>query len=351
MISPLFQQFQPAANEWRRRLKRAFNWWLDELHALLPSRLALASKGECVVSVREQEQLFLKVKSGNWQRLSPGQEKSVRGVALLALPDEMVLEKCWQLPRAAEENLCEVIAFEMHRHTPFVAEQVLFQHRVLERTETQLRVRVTLVPKTEVDRRLAVLASRGLMPRALVFGNGGGERRFPLAGPSTRARRRTAMLATAATTFAAIAVLLPVMEHRDRVTALEQQVAAARFQAGQARQLEAAWQSRVERHRELLERRTRQWPVVTILRELTELLPDDTWLLRLEIARGELRLEGESSGASHLIALLENAHSLRDARFASPVTFDRQSGRERFTVVTQLAQTPLHSATADGDER
>jgi general secretion pathway protein L len=68
-------------------------------------------------------------------------------------------------------------------------------------------------------------------------------------------------------------------------------------------------------------------------------LPDDTWLFRAEIRDGKVHLQGTSSRASALIAGLEASSLLEDVRFASPVTQDGASGRERFHLSALIVAT------------
>ncbi len=77
-----------------------------------------------------------------------------------------------------------------------------------------------------------------------------------------------------------------------------------------------------------------------LLEELSARLPDDTWLFRAEVRDGKVHLQGTSTGASALIAELENSRFLEDVRFASPVTQDGASGRERFHLSASIVSPP-----------
>jgi Tfp pilus assembly protein PilN len=67
-----------------------------------------------------------------------------------------------------------------------------------------------------------------------------------------------------------------------------------------------------------------------VLRELTELLPNDAWLTLLSIEPKGVELTGQANAASALIPLLENSPRFERAEFASPVTRGRD--REQFRI-------------------
>lgn len=67
-----------------------------------------------------------------------------------------------------------------------------------------------------------------------------------------------------------------------------------------------------------------------VLRDLTELLPNDAWLTSLSLDATGVELTGQARVASALIPLLENSPRLERVEFASPVTRGRE--REQFRI-------------------
>jgi len=68
-----------------------------------------------------------------------------------------------------------------------------------------------------------------------------------------------------------------------------------------------------------------------VLRELTEILPNDAWLTTLSLDAKGVELTGAASAASTLIPLLENSPRLERVEFSSPVTRGRDN-REQFRI-------------------
>jgi general secretion pathway protein L len=67
-----------------------------------------------------------------------------------------------------------------------------------------------------------------------------------------------------------------------------------------------------------------------VLRELTDLLPSDTWLTTLSLDSKGVELTGQAAAASALIPLLENSPRLERVEFSSPVTRGRD--KEQFRI-------------------
>ncbi|NCA70797.1 MAG: fimbrial assembly protein, partial [Sphingobacteriia bacterium] len=78
--------------------------------------------------------------------------------------------------------------------------------------------------------------------------------------------------------------------------------------------------------------------LLLMLRDLTDLLPDDTWLQTLDYNNGELELRGESAQATALIGMLEQAPGFEQVSFRSPVTQVPQTGKERFNISLRLTR-------------
>ena len=67
-----------------------------------------------------------------------------------------------------------------------------------------------------------------------------------------------------------------------------------------------------------------------VLRDLTDLLPTDTWLTTVSFDQKGVELTGQAAAASALIPLLENSPRLERVEFASPVTRGRD--KEQFRI-------------------
>jgi Tfp pilus assembly protein PilN len=71
-------------------------------------------------------------------------------------------------------------------------------------------------------------------------------------------------------------------------------------------------------------------PVLVVLRELTEALPETAWLQSLSIDPEGVELVGQAEAASQLIPVLEASRWLERVEFTSPVT--KLQGKEQFRI-------------------
>jgi hypothetical protein len=155
------------------RLRSFWRWWSGELIELLPENLqkAIAQRQQKLYVEVDNDKLLLSLGNHAAQRevlrLAPDaanaeDEDIPREVqqTILLLPDDKILAKRISLPAAAEENLREVLGFEMDLHTPFEASEVYFDFTVVGRDR-----RRRLVTGHE-DRRRHLPAPRQQQPAA-----------------------------------------------------------------------------------------------------------------------------------------------------------------------------------------
>jgi general secretion pathway protein L len=75
-----------------------------------------------------------------------------------------------------------------------------------------------------------------------------------------------------------------------------------------------------------------------ILRELTEIIPEDAWLTEFSYQDGgrEIKLSGYAESASQLLPILEQSGMFENVRFTSPITTDRRLQKEQFRLEMQV---------------
>lgn len=78
-----------------------------------------------------------------------------------------------------------------------------------------------------------------------------------------------------------------------------------------------------------------QRKATTLLRELTEVLPEGAYLSTFRLRNDRVELEGFASSASDLVPLLEKSKQFRNVQFTSPVT-KVQNNQERFSLNAEI---------------
>mgnify|MGYP000309463645 CR=1 FL=1 len=347
--------------EERLALKKFFHWWAEELRALLPKSLRTSgSLGKRLLIQLDSSQITLyRLEEGEIHELGYANFKAddpeapkIAFQSLLTrhgqagarrfslyLPAGQVLRKVIQLPLPAEENLSQVLSFELDRHTPFKPEQVYFDHKVLKR-DTQaniIHVEVAVAQRDFVNRAMTLLATWGVeLEAVLVAGDLHTAPHFnllPLAmrPPENPLWRVTQIaLALVAFTLLMLALAIPLWQTRQETIALFPVVNKARIAAQDTDALHRQLENLSARHNFLLQKKRAAPPVTILLNEITRLLPDDTWVQQFELKGRELQLVGETASSSKLIGILEQSTMLDEASYRSPLTKVQPGSAERF---------------------
>lgn len=336
------------------------DWWFGELRACLPEglRQRLFAHKDLLLVEASESQITIAVAGPDGQRPLDSfdvdapdtaerlmqevrSQRKGRDIALV-LPPAMTLAKVVELPLAVEENLAQVLSYEMDKHTPFKASQVYFGYRVVDRRSSQgrLRVRLVVVPREELDRWRSRLMDWGLDPARIIAP---GDRDLNLlprsASVMTRwgARINAALIALMLALVFAILVT-PLVYMRQAVVTLNHEVARLDGAVAEAGMLQEKIADLEHQAGYLVNRRLERPYVAEILDEAARVLPDHTWVQSLEISGNSLSLSGVSESASGLIELIENSAMFEGVAFAAPVTRHPATGGDMFRISARLAR-------------
>jgi general secretion pathway protein L len=136
----------------------------------------------------------------------------------------------------------------------------------------------------------------------------------------------------------AVALYRPIHAARLAAEELRAEVATAKRAADRASHAKQAIAQLSEGERYLVDRKRARPSVTEILCELTRVLPDDTWLTRVNIDVDAVRLEGYSDASSALIERLGQSALLNEPKFPAAVIQDSATGKERFQLAAKVAR-------------
>lgn len=349
-------------------LPRFLRWWGGELRSLLPERWSrvLAVEHAALVLAVDREDLAVAVADGRGTRelarlrleerdnlaaaLEGALDEERRALPrILLLPPGVVLRRPITLPAAALDNLRTVLGFELDRQTPFKPEQVVYDSRVLRNDAgaKQVLVELALIPKERLQAALAVIGGvaatlsgvdvRGPDGRALGYNFLPAEQR--------RGQRNTRLYLHAGLVAASVLFLLLAMgrllDNRDEaVTRLGAESEERHDEARAAARLRDSLEEAALAANFLAIEKARQPSMVLLLDELTKLLPDDTYLERLNATRGEITLSGQSNQAAKLVSVLQASTLLRNPSLSGPIQPDARTGKDRFNITAGYGPAP-----------
>lgn len=343
-------------------MQSALDWWRDGLLAWLPIGVRhwlAGSTQRLVIAVDDRECVLIREEMGQTQELERLDQRPIDGNSIAAwikrgkfrywtlrFPASQALIRAFTLPLAAEKNLRQVAGFEMDRLTPFTATQVYYDVIVLERQSEQrrLRVELTALPRSIVDPVLSSLQQRRVPPDTVAVANA--HPSLNLLPPEQRphrgrwGQRLHAGLIVMSLLLITVAMVLPVWQQRS--LAIGAMIAAQRLQdtANQALTLRDQLDQTLTNSRMLMQKKKNMPLKIEVLRELTAIFPDDTWVDRLQINGETLQITGQSAKASALIGIVESSKLFNGTSFLSPVSTDARTGKERFVLGARIEREP-----------
>ncbi len=256
----------------------------------------------------------------------------------MKVSSELGLVKEVELPLAARENLRQALAYEMHRFTPFSAHDVYYDYRIVETTDHLIRVHLAVIPRRLIGKvtqwlsgwdlrfvpGLASSGSRHVSEDKIVFRFRETRYRF------WHMRKASAFFLVANVILAACVIVLPLVLERNRLDGLNTRLDQLRGGLEQHGDIYGNTKDLKARRDLLASQISARVGVLKLLEELTDQLPDDTWIMQLELQEGMLHLQGYSSKATALVGILEASSRFDNPQFSSPVIRDETMGKDRF---------------------
>jgi general secretion pathway protein L len=283
---------------------------------------------------------------------------------VLLLGSHQVLRKRLTLPLAAEENLAQVLSFEMDRQTPYKAEHVYFDWRVVKRdtAQRQLLVELLATPKVTLDAALAALtpaqvevdAADAYVGRALSLDAHSSFNLMPEARRSAsgdpQARMRW-ILAAALLGFVALAMKQSLDARQASLDALQAHTLSVQQRAMETAKLAKKLREEIDGANFLAVRKEKRAETTKVLLELTQIIPDNTFLERISFVGDAVQIQGQSTSADKLIALLQKAKLVNDPQFQGVIQPDPGTGKERFSMQISIKEDAVLAPAANAEQK
>jgi len=348
------------------RFMAFFSWWREQLIAGLPDRWKqkISVEPERISVFKQDQQWVLLRESDQTELVRVDDDGSDLVRATLhgslnkldeantelwhSFPASACLHKQLILPAAAEENLDQVLRFEMDRHTPFKADEVAFDWHIVERYPDTKKIKLELViaPKQQIDTIAQSCQDKGLRLRGINLKNG--EEGTSLASDinllpapfrSKKNRRQLIWNVLLVALFVGLLQLvlwLSVNNRQQAINDYEEQVDTLREQSREVISLRERIKNAEDSASFLSTEKQQQPMLLDLVAEVTRLLPDEAWLQRFQVNNGKVQLSGQSPDTSALIGLLQQSKIFCNPSTRGTVSNDPKTGNERFTIEITL---------------
>lgn len=342
-----------------KRLDDFLSWWLGELTDMTPAFLRRKShpSGKKLLALfRDDAVSFFWYDTVHWRELhatslSAARSeleaqltpiKSEKHLTIARLPANSILQRSLNLPIAAEDELRQILSYQLDSLSPYPPDQVYFSHHIMERdyAEKRLKVELYLAPRNEVDQLLQKMRGWNLIPDIVDFV---GQDELaepvvnllpnPLAQIEPRRQLSTAnkLLLMINLLLAAALVATNLISKADTEEELKTRVETAKLKADAALRLRDRVEKLQTESSFLQKAQLQRLPVLEILEELSVIIPDDTWLEKAVYGNSEVALTGISKKASVLISEMERSPLFENAAFQASVIQDDRSGVKDFS--------------------
>ncbi|RUM53028.1 MAG: hypothetical protein DSY87_04790 [Methylococcus sp.] len=350
-------------------LRGFLHWWGAQLLAVMPEAVKkMVADSYDFLEVSESDdqfslQLVTSEPGREFSHILPNTANPSAWDGLLQLNPELqdlplvlrlnigqALYQVVSLPIAAESNLHQVIGFEMERLTPFKIEEVYYDARTVEKKSglNQFKVGLVLTPRKKLDSMLERLAGVGIHPGRVDVIESGTQEKSLLhynllpddnnKKPGNRRRKMQGMLITLLVSLIIAACAVPAYMKDSYIDELDSKVRKEKRVATKILTLKKEAEAILRETDALLTRKTNYPDMVELLSELTERIPNNTWLTRFNYSNGKLQIHGQSPQAANMIGILEDSPMFTQTSFISPVSQVRKSDMERFQIATQVTR-------------
>lgn len=353
-----------------RNFSRFLHWWGRELAFLVPDKFSAIineNRGQLIVYAGQKEVTLTLLQKEHAEQLATlplnelgreeyltlleGDSRLAKADIIIRLAKDQAVKKVLALPLAAEENLEQVVAYEMDKYTPFKADDVYFSVRPLDKDTTtgQISALLVLTPCKVLDHLIAELKTWGMVPLIAdseVAANDLAQYYdvYNLL-PETERLQADLFSRVLNPSIALILLLLlgsvlalPIWMQAQTVELLQSQMHSVAKDADTVEKQRAETDRLLAETQQLIDSKNTSASVLSILESLSKLISDDTWLTHFRFSNGTLQIQGQSPGASGLIELLETSTLFSNVHFVSPVTQDKRSGLERFQISATVNQ-------------
>ena len=353
-------------------IKKFFYWWKKELSFLIPKTISQFfndSTGFLIIQIKADKIHFSTIDNNktrtianlernevgllNYQQLKLDNLTLEKFKVILRLNKNEGITKTLTLPKAVEENLSQVIAYELDRYTPFNQQQVYYAVKKIGLDHDKIKLTLILTPKNRLDSAYETLNQWGIIPWLVDYDGLANNLQddyqyYNLLPEEKRYKQNKKSLIFQSSLVAGIVLLfasifiLPVWFQYESGQSLENKIYKIKRKAIEVQELQNKIAVLSEKTDWLIAQKKKYPPLIEILETVSQLLKDDTSLTLLEYKNEKIHLTGESPAVATLIKILESSPLFSNADFESTVTKNKTTGLERFRIMVSVNSRENH---------
>ena len=340
-------------------LAEFLTWWRQNLLELVPENLRNGANGQSNALVvdatlpgtiaLQRRRRGQEARIGQARLDEPGlpalraalNQRAAGEPVILRLPAATLLERPVTLPLAAERDPERVLGYEMERLTPFAADEVYWGYSIesRDRARNRLMLRLTFVPRTQVNELIDTLTAGGGRPSLIEALTPSGPRviRLQHNRPVGRAALFTARnVGYALAGLGALVIVSPFLRQSLDLAEAQSQLDALQPRMHLVDQLRRRIAGAGAGGEAVVTETRRVGDMLGAVAAVTDILPDDSYLTEFTMRERKMTLSGMSNSAPKLISALSADPRVKNPAFTAPVT--RENNHDVFSIRADLAQ-------------
>lgn len=272
-----------------------------------------------------------------------------RAPVIIRLGDDDVLFRGRTFPKAVADVIEPVLHNQIQKLVPWKEDDITFGY-VVERqahSDDQVHAQLAITKQSLIDKIRREARAAGLklvaidstdeatQAQPIQIYSAALDQRERLAGHISRVLIGVTLLS-----FALSTVGLFQFAHKSWSTyGIENSIAIQNRDLNNALLIQKSREKSDERVEALIARKRDQMPRVTVVNELSNRLPDKTWLDRLEIRNNVIVISGYSDNAAAIVKILDEAEEFTDVKFIGATELSNLAGREKFQISIRISKT------------
>lgn len=286
--------------------------------------------------------------------------RAVGAEVTLVIPKAWTIVKTAEFPLTVKENLSDVVSYELDRLTPLSSERAFYDFRILAEDENRIRIMLAAMKAETLQPYLDALSGKGIAIRRVVpsapgtpsldlrsQGTIAGE--MNLLGKGMHKPPKTPLALTIVLVSVLIALGLfwlvsPLRIAEKRIEIIDREIAVRRGEVKKIETLKKDLEG-VEKEIAAIETFKTSRPVtLNLLKEMTRVLPANTWLSRIRFTESTVEIEGYAASATEILPKLEASGYFKKVEFASPTSRDVRLNADRFSIKMEIEGLPEEKA-------
>lgn len=332
---------------------------VDDLRKLF---LSMPTKAQLVIIQKHEDvEIFLASKSGKFERVAafPASARAIdlakisrrlgrvpADRTVLRVASDRAIRKVISLPSSALSFLPSIVRNKVESISPWQSADMLWGYRLIDASAASdsIAIEIGMTGSEPVKMLASDLNAAGINVGRIEFGDspGLGDHIGVFSAMPTGSVRKSRSVLVAASVLGTFAIVTGLTGGLQAWTAQKE----LRSTGVELQKLQVTLDDRsaavgqttaVSTAVALAARKQEDVPLIVILKELTQLIPDGTWLQSISFSDGRLTINGKGGPVSPIISALENSPFLQDVNFAAATQRDSANSQDSFSISATIS--------------